>query len=189
MSTRGAIAMHSVLVLLSTAFALVANANDAPKSQSATAHPGDVPKSHVEEIASGPHKYTIVQGGHDGRPELPLADGVRHRARGRLPPDLGVQPLGADGERGRDRRRQPVALQRPQQLPQRRGDRRRGRHARHDRRGEGLRPLVPGDPVSPPFRRRQQRTRRPGEGLQRLRLQHLRQRFHLPGHAVARRPA
>ena len=50
---------------------------------------------------------------------------------------------------------------------------------------KAFRPVVPGDPVPPPFPRRQQRARRPGEGLQHLRLQHLRQRFHLPGHAVA----
>ena len=61
-----------------------------------------------------------------------------------------------------------------------------GRRAGHDRRGKGLRPLVPGNPVSSPFRRRQQRTGRPREGLQRLRVQHLRQRLDLPGHAVAK---
>ena len=40
--------------------------------------------------------------------------------------------------------------------------------------------------LPPPFRRGQQRTGRPGEGLQHLRLQHLRERLDLPGDAAGR---
>jgi len=60
--------MHSLLALMSTAFALSAGADDALKPWSGNTHPTDVARSHVEEIATGPHKYTVVQAGTmDGR--------------------------------------------------------------------------------------------------------------------------
>ena len=60
--------MHSTLLLVSTAVALAAGADDALKPWSTNTHPTDVAKSHVEEITTGLHKYTVVQGGTmDGR--------------------------------------------------------------------------------------------------------------------------
>ena len=60
--------MHSVLALMSTALALAAGAEEALKPWAANTHPTDVARSHVEEIATGQHKYTVVQGGTmDGR--------------------------------------------------------------------------------------------------------------------------
>ncbi len=105
--------MQNVFILIS-ALALAAGPDEAPSPWAANTHPSDVPKSHVEEITAGQHKYTVVQGGTmDGRNcRSPMGCGIAQR--GGLPPNLGVQPLGADGERGRDRRRQSVALQRPQ---------------------------------------------------------------------------
>ena len=177
--------MHHILALTSMAFALATGADDALKPWSTNTHPGDVAKSHVEEITTGPHQYTVVQGGTmDGRNcRSPMGCGIAREGallqtwesnRSVRMENVGetdvVNPWLSNGRNNF----RSVAR-----------DRRLGRHAGHDRRREGLCAVVPGNPVSPPFRRRQQRTRRPGEGLQRLRLQHLRQRFHLPGHAVA----
>jgi hypothetical protein len=56
------------LFSLSTAVALVTAPDDAAKPWSAKTHPSDVEKSHVEQIATGLHKYTVVQRGTmDGR--------------------------------------------------------------------------------------------------------------------------
>ncbi len=41
-------------------------------------------------------------GRHDGRAKLPLAHGLWDCARGGVASDLGVEPLGTDGERWRD---------------------------------------------------------------------------------------
>ena len=124
-------------------------------------------------------------GGHDGRPELPIAPGSLATLRA----DLGVESLRPGGEPGRDRRGQSLALQRPERLPQPRPDRGPGHRAGDDRRGESQGPLVAGSPASLPPRRRQRRAPRPRESLQCLWLQHLRQRFHLPGRPVAHRRA
>ena len=81
---------------------------------------------------------------HDGRAELPLAAGSLDALRA----DLGIEPIGAHGKRRRDRRRQSVAVQRPQRLPQHQRDRRPGHRAGNDRQGEGHRPLVAADSAS-----------------------------------------
>jgi len=60
--------MYSMLFLVSTAIAAVTAADDALKPWSANTRPSDVPKSHVEEITAGQHKYAVMQGGTmDGR--------------------------------------------------------------------------------------------------------------------------
>ncbi|HUU21111.1 MAG TPA: Ig domain-containing protein [Phycisphaerae bacterium] len=65
--------MQNVVILTSVAVALAAGAltagaDDAGKPWSMKPLPGDVEKSHVEEITAGPHRYKIVQGGTmDGR--------------------------------------------------------------------------------------------------------------------------
>ncbi len=79
-------------------------------------------------------------------PGLLMAYVYHPEQRDELGTDLGIQPLREDGERGRDRRRQSMALQRPQQLPQPGRDRGGGRLPGDERQGEGIRALVPGDP-------------------------------------------
>ena len=65
--------MHSTLVLVAaglavTAAAMTAAADDTWKPCFTDTHATDAPKSHVEQITSGPHKYTVTQGGTmDGR--------------------------------------------------------------------------------------------------------------------------
>jgi hypothetical protein len=60
--------MHNLVVLTSVVVALAAGADDTGKPWSMNPLPGDVEKSHVEEITAGPHSYKIVQGGTmDGR--------------------------------------------------------------------------------------------------------------------------
>ncbi len=60
--------MHNLLICLSTAAALVTAPDDPLKPWSANTHPSDTEKSHVEQITTGLHKYTVVQGGTmDGR--------------------------------------------------------------------------------------------------------------------------
>ena len=102
----------------------------APKPWATNTDPTDVAKSKVQEITDGDAEVYGGAGRHHGRAKLPDADGLRNGARRGLLPDLGVEPLGADGKRRRDGRRQPLAFQRPEQLPQRAGDRRRRRCAR-----------------------------------------------------------
>ncbi len=59
--------MQNVFILFS-ALALSAGPDEAPGPWSANTHPSDVGKIHVEQITSGQHKYTVVQGGTmDGR--------------------------------------------------------------------------------------------------------------------------
>ena len=144
-------------------------------------HPTDVPRRHVEQIAAGRHAYTVRQGG--------TMDGTNCRS----PVGVGMMDGPAieqtwESNRavrlenvGRNRRRQPLAVQRPELVPHSRRDRVLGRRPGHDGSRESVRPLVSGD--SPPLSlvRRQQRTGRPGQGLQCLRAQYLRERLHLPG--------
>ncbi len=70
--------MLNALVLVSVAVALSAGADDALKPWSANTHPTDVARSHVEEIAAGQQKYTVVQAGTmDGRScRLPMGCGI-----------------------------------------------------------------------------------------------------------------
>ena len=70
--------MHSTLLLVSAALALSAGADDALKPWSTNTHPTDVAKSRVEEITTGLHKYTVLQGGTmDGRScRLPMGCGI-----------------------------------------------------------------------------------------------------------------
>ncbi len=70
--------MHGAFVLAAAAAALAAGADDALVPWSTNTRPGDVAKTHVEEIASGTHKYTVVQGGTmDGRNcRLPMGCGI-----------------------------------------------------------------------------------------------------------------
>jgi D-amino peptidase len=57
--------MHQVLVIMSLSLvcASAAGADDGLKPWAANTHPTDVAKSHIEEITTAPHPYTIVQGG------------------------------------------------------------------------------------------------------------------------------
>ncbi len=177
--------MHNILFLATTAVALAAGPDDALKPWSANTQPTDVARSHVEEITAGQHKYTVIQGGTmDGRNcRLPMGCGMAREGaflqswesnRSVRMENVGqidvVNPWLSNGHNNFRN----VA-----------GDRFLSRDAGHDRCGEGLCPVVPGNSLSPPFPGRQQRTGRPREGLQRLRVQHLRQRFHLHGDAVA----
>jgi len=60
--------MHKTLILLATASALMAGADEALQPRVAKTHPADQERSHVEEIATSPHQYKVVQGGTmDGR--------------------------------------------------------------------------------------------------------------------------
>ncbi|MHC4401109.1 MAG: M55 family metallopeptidase [Planctomycetota bacterium] len=57
-----------VITFVSLFCATAAGADEGLEPWSANAHPTDVEKSHVEEITTGPHEYTIAQGGTmDGR--------------------------------------------------------------------------------------------------------------------------
>ncbi len=163
-------------------------ADEALHPWSTNTHPTDVAKSHVEEIsaaAGGVRRYTVVQGGTmDGRNcRSPMGCGIAREGaflqtwesnRSVRMENVGetdvVNPWLSNGRNNFRSVEEIVAAAVTPDMT---------------RRGEGLCPLVPGDPVPPPFRGRQQRAGRPGEGLQRLRLQHLRQRLHLLGHAVA----
>jgi len=70
--------MHNLLFCLSTAAALVTAADDRAKPWSSNTHPSDVERSHVEQITTGLHKYTVVQAGTmDGRNcRLPMGCGI-----------------------------------------------------------------------------------------------------------------
>jgi len=60
--------MLDVLMLMWTAIALTNGAGDALAPWSTNRSPGDVAKTHVEQIATGLHKYTVIQAGTmDGR--------------------------------------------------------------------------------------------------------------------------
>src|SRR6266853_2710824 len=67
-TNTGAIAMHKVLILIGTAGALVAGADEALSPWANHTHPTDKERSHVEEIATSSHHYQVVQcGTMDGR--------------------------------------------------------------------------------------------------------------------------
>jgi hypothetical protein len=70
--------MHNLLALLSAAAALAAGADDALKPWAANTHPSDVARSHVEEISTALHTYTVLQGGTmDGRScRMPMGCGI-----------------------------------------------------------------------------------------------------------------
>src|SRR3974377_1697384 len=70
--------MHNTLFLLSLAIAAAPAADDPLKPWSTNTHPTDVARSHVKEIATGMHKYTVVQAGTmDGRNcRSPMACGI-----------------------------------------------------------------------------------------------------------------
>jgi len=74
----GAIAMHRACFLLGTAWALVAGADDALPPWATNTHSTDKSRSHVEDMATSPHPYQIVQGGTmDGRNcRLPMGCGI-----------------------------------------------------------------------------------------------------------------
>ncbi len=122
--------------------------------------------------------------GHDGRHELPVADGLRdepgrgHRA------DLAVEPRRADGERGPDRCGRSLALQWTEQLPQHQGDRGLGDHPWDERRREGNGPLAAADPAAVPLLGRRRGSRRSSEGVQHLWPQPVRQGRHDDGRPV-----
>ena len=176
--------MQNVFILVS-ALALAAGPDEALNPWSANTHPSDVPKLHVEEITAGHHQYTIDPGRHDGRPQLPLAHGLRDCREGAMLQtwesnrSVRMENVGETDvvnpwlSNGRNNFRNVEEIVSSAVTP----DMTEG--------GKGLRALVPGNPLPPPFPGRQQRTRRSREGLQRLRVQHLRQRFHLPGDALA----
>jgi len=67
-----------MLILASTAIALVTAADGASKPRSTDTHPTDVQRSHVEGITTGLHKYVVVQAGTmDGRNcRLPMGCGI-----------------------------------------------------------------------------------------------------------------
>ena len=68
----------ALLILVVTASALVAGADAALPPWTASTHPTDQAKSHVEVIATNPHRYQIFQGGTmDGRNcRLPMGCGI-----------------------------------------------------------------------------------------------------------------
>lgn len=60
--------MHTAFLLLGTTFALVAGADAALPPWSTNAHPADKARCYIEDIATSPHRYQVVQGGTmDGR--------------------------------------------------------------------------------------------------------------------------
>src|ERR1043166_9935381 len=60
--------MHKIFILVGTACAWAAGANEALRPWATNTHPTDKERSHVEEIATSPHHYQVVQGGTmDGR--------------------------------------------------------------------------------------------------------------------------
>ena len=61
----------SLLVLMLSASST--RAADALIPWAANTHPSDVARTRVENITQDTHTYTIHQGGHDGRRELPHA--------------------------------------------------------------------------------------------------------------------
>ena len=109
--------MYQLLTVVSMVVALTGDAGPGLKPWAANKHPSDVAKSRVEEISSGQHQYTIVQGG--------TMDGQNCRS----PVGCGMSGEGAleqtwESNRavrmenvGGDQRREPVALQRTQLLP------------------------------------------------------------------------
>jgi hypothetical protein len=70
--------MHPAFILIGTAFALVAGADEALPPWATNTHPTDKDRSHVEEIATSPHPYRVVQRGTmDGRNcRLPMGCGI-----------------------------------------------------------------------------------------------------------------
>ena len=145
-------------------------------------HPQDVARRHVEDITAAKQDYRVKHGG--------TMDGTNCRSP--IGGGFGIWDQSWESNRavrlenvGDYRRDQPLAFQRPQRLPQPQGDRRRRRPARHERPGEGDRAVAAADHAPLPRQHRRQRSERPGQGLQRLRLHDLRQRFHLPGRPLA----
>ena len=55
--------MLTALTLISAALLLAAGPDQALQPWAAKAEPSDVAKRHVEEIAAGEYKYTVVHGG------------------------------------------------------------------------------------------------------------------------------
>ena len=95
--------MQNILWLMSMAAAAVVGTDDALKPWSANTQPTDAAKVARRGDHGG---ATQVHGDsirHDGRAELPLTHGVRDCAGRGHAADLGVQPLGADGKRRRER--------------------------------------------------------------------------------------
>ncbi|MBE3069795.1 MAG: hypothetical protein IMZ66_06125, partial [Planctomycetes bacterium] len=70
--------MHRLFASLAMLGFLTAGSDGAATSRPADTHPTDAAKSHVEEIAAGPHAYKVVQGGTmDGRNcRLPMGCGL-----------------------------------------------------------------------------------------------------------------
>jgi hypothetical protein len=70
--------MHRSLILLAAGLTSAVGAKGAPLPWATNAHPSDVAKEHVEEIAAGRHEYSITQGGTmDGRScRLPMGCGI-----------------------------------------------------------------------------------------------------------------
>ena len=123
--------MQFMLKTLLTVAALLPGAptDDAMAPWSTSRHPSDMAGRHVQEISDSSAEYLVVQEGTmDGR-NCRSPQGVWQPFRA----DLGIQSLGPHGKRRRDRRRQSLAIQRPERLPQPRRDRRRGRRPGHDR--------------------------------------------------------
>ena len=145
--------LQGLVVFLAGTAWLAAGADEALGPWTRNHHPTDAARSHVEEITAATHPYTVRQEGTmDGRNcRSPMGCGMSRE--GALLQTWESNRSVRMENVGDDRRRQPVALQRPQPFRTVGGDRRRGRHARHDRRREGLRPLVPGDPAIATIRR------------------------------------
>ena len=60
--------MHSTLFFMGMAIATASGTDDVLKPWSASTRPGDVERSHVEQISAGQHRYTVIQSGTmDGR--------------------------------------------------------------------------------------------------------------------------
>ena len=108
-------AMQVIFTLISAAL-LQASPNAGLEPWASKAQPGDVAKSHVEEVPDGAHLHRRPRR-HRRRRVLPHADGLRHQPGRRHRPKLAVQPRRADGKRGPDRSGQSLVVQRAEQLP------------------------------------------------------------------------